>query len=63
MSLGRANSNDRQVLLEAQAIVMKVLNCNAIKASEVIAKRAEASERSVIATARAIAAGGVANFH
>jgi hypothetical protein len=63
MSFGGARNEDRQVLREAQAIVMKVLNCNAIEASEVIRERAETAQRSVIGTARAIAAGGVANFH
>lgn len=48
---------------EAQEIVMKALGCNAMEAAEVIRKRAETAQRSVISTARAIAAGGVANFH
>jgi AmiR/NasT family two-component response regulator len=63
MSFDASGNEDRQVVWEAQAIVMKVLGCNPIDASEVIRKRAETEQRSVIATARAIAAGGVANFH
>jgi AmiR/NasT family two-component response regulator len=55
--------NERQIVWQAQAIVMKVLDCNPTEASEVIRKRAETEQRSVIDTARAIAAGGVANFH
>jgi AmiR/NasT family two-component response regulator len=63
VSFDAAKNNDRQVVSEAQAIVMQVLNCNPVDASEVIRKRAETEQRSVIDTARAIAAGGVANFH
>ena len=63
MSSDEAKNDDRQVVSEAQAIVMKVLDCNPIEASEVIRKRAETEQRSVIDTAHAIAAGGVANFH
>jgi hypothetical protein len=63
MPFGEAKNEDRQVVWQAQAIVMKVLDCNPIDASEVIRKRAETEDRSVIDTARAIAAGGVANFH
>jgi AmiR/NasT family two-component response regulator len=55
--------NEREVVTEAQAIVMKVLDCDPIEASETIRRRAETEERSVIDTARSIAAGGVANFH
>jgi AmiR/NasT family two-component response regulator len=63
MSFDEARKDDRQVVSEAQAIVMKVLGCNPTEASEVIRKRAETEQRSVIDTARAIADGGVANFH
>ena len=63
MSVDDAKNDDRQVVSEAQAIVMEVMNCNPIEASEIIRKRAETEQRSVIDTARAIAAGGVANFH
>ena len=62
MRFDEAKNEARQVVWEAQAIVMKVLECNPLEASEVIRKRAETQQRSVIDTARAIAADGAANF-
>jgi hypothetical protein len=45
MPFGEANNEDRQVVFQAQAIAMKVLDCNPIDASEVIRKRAETEHR------------------
>jgi hypothetical protein len=53
---------DQQVFWEAQAIVMEVRNCSSIAAADVIRKRAATEGQGLNGTARAIVAGGAANF-
>ena len=53
---------DQQVFWEAQAIVMEVRNCSSTAAADVIRKRAATEGQGLNGTARAIVAGGAANF-